>query len=192
MMYYNIDISNKIYIEYEGYKDMKYNVDKLTKRLEESERIQIQQQSLIKELQSENNLLSSTILTKEMGKISEERRKLHKEVRESKDNERRAVVELQNYKAEYDSKYDELTERLQDVKSKQAAFDDYIASEAAEMIKDEQKNLQKQYSAKAQSLKDKYTTKAEQLNEKITFRDRIICFIGIYAAIITAILIIWR
>ena len=127
-----------------------------------------------------------------MGKISEERRKLRKEVRESKDNERRAVAELQNYKAEYDSKYDEMTERLQDVNSKQTVIDDYIASKAAEMIKDEQKNLQKQYSAKAKSLKDKYTAKAEQLSRKISFRDRIICFIGVYAAMITAILIIWR
>ena len=171
---------------------MEHDVEELIKRLKESEQIQKRQQAIIKELQSENDLLSSTILTKEMGKISEERRKLHKEVRESKDNERRAVVELQNYKAEYDSKYDELTERLQDVKSKQAAFDDYIASEAAGLIKVEQKSLQEQYSAKARSLKDKYTTKAEQLNKKITFRDRIIYFIGIYAAIITAILIIWR
>ena len=171
---------------------MEHDVRKLIERLKESERIQKRQQAIIKELQSENDLLSSTILTKEMGKVSEERRKLRKEVRESEDNERRAVVELQNYKAEYDSKYDEMTERLQDVKSKQTAIDDYIASEAAKLIKAERNSLQEQYSAKARSLKDKYTAKANQLSKKISFRDRIICFIGIYAVIITAILIIWR
>ncbi len=174
------------------YEIMEYDVEKLIKRFEESKRIQTQQQTLIKELQSENDLLSSTILTKEMGKISEERRRLRQEIRESKDNERKAVVELQNYKAEYDNKYDELVERLQDLKSKQADIDDHIATEAAKLIKAEQNNLQEKYSANARSLKDKYTAKVDQLNEKITFRDRIICFIGIYAAIITTILIIWR
>lgn len=171
---------------------MEHDVEELIKRLKESEQIQKRQQAIIKELKSENDLLSSTILTKEMGKISEERRKLRKEVRESKDNERRAVVELQNYKAEYDSKYDELTKRLQDVKSKQAVIDDYIASEAAKLIKAEQNTLQEQYSAKALSLKDKYIAKEEQFSRKVSFRNCIICFIGIYAVIVTAVLIIWR
>lgn len=171
---------------------MEHDVEKLIKRLKESEQIQKRQQAVIKELQSENDLLSSTILTKEMGKISEERRKLRKEVRESKDNERRATIELQNYKAEFDSKYDDLVERLRDVKSKQATVDEYIASEAAELIKVEKDALQEQYSAKARSLKDKYIAKEEQFSRKVSFRNRIICFIGIYAVIITAILIIWR
>ena len=160
-------VSIRVIHLYNGDADMEYKIDNLVSKLKNADAILLRQQQIIEELRSENDLLTSTILNNEIGKIAEERRQLRKEIRESKDNERRASVELQNYKAEYDNKYDELVVRLQDVKAKQTNIDDYIVSEAAEMIKEEQKSLEEQYSVRVQTLKDKYTAKAEQLSRKL-------------------------
>ena len=171
---------------------MAHRIDKLVAELKNAETILARQQKIIESLHSENDLLSSTILTKEMGKISEERRQFRQEVRESKDAERRSSIELQNYKAEFDSKYDELDERLQDVKTKQEELDNYIASTAADMIIDEKRHLEEQYSSKVKSLKTRFVEQVERLNKSIITRNRIIYFIAVYAVIVTVILIIWR
>lgn len=176
---------------YNGNTAMNRDRDELIIKLKQAESILKRQQAAIAELRSENNLLSSTILNKEMGKISEERRQLRKEIRECKANESRAYNELQTYKDEYTDKYDELIERLQDVKSKQTDIDDYIAFEGERLVSDEKKRLQEQYSSREQTLKNKYAEIEQAIVNKIAIKNKIILCILIYAVLIT-IIMIWR
>ena len=99
---------------------------------------------------------------------------------------------MQSYQNEYNNKYNELTQRLQDIKVKQNETDTYIISEAEKLIKDKKKQLQKKYNVKAQDLEEQYNKKEEVLNRKIIIRNRIIICGLVYAILITILLIIWR
>ncbi|MCR4648716.1 MAG: hypothetical protein K5776_06530 [Lachnospiraceae bacterium] len=164
-----------------------YTIEDLVERLQECVNIQKQQQEIIGELQAENNLLSSTITNKELGKINEERRSLQQKMFICESRQRKAEQDLQDFQNEYSADYNELQERLNDVKSKQGNIRKYITGEAKKIIKDKEAALEREYKQKQRVLDAEYKEKETVLFHKITFLKKTVFALCV---VITVLLII--
>ncbi len=159
-----------------------YTIEDLVERLKKCADIQKQQQEIISELQAENNLLSSTITNKEYGKINEERRNLQQEIFICESKQRKAEQDLQDFRDEYSEDYNELQERLNDVRLKQNDTQKYIAGEAKKITEAKKVALEKEYRQKKEVLDSEYKEKETTLQNRIVFLRKtviILCMIVI-------------
>lgn len=166
-----------------------YTIENLLERLKKCADIQKQQQEIISELQAENNLLSSTVTNKELGKINEERRNLQQKVFICKSRQRKAEQDLQDFKDEYSEDYNELQERLKDIKQKQRDTQKYIAGEVKKITKAKKSALEKEYKQKKEVLDSKYKENEAALLNKVALLRKTILVLCV--AVIILLLIIF-
>ena len=146
--------------------DVNEIIEQLTEALQQAMEVQDKYSAALDEMDKENKFLADTIVQNQLGRITEERRKLLVKMEQTNASSQKIKSDALAMKSEYGKKLDKITILIQDVKAKQSDIDSYIDSESDAKIADTKKSLNTEYMKKRLELECQYQQKESDCEVK--------------------------